>query len=57
MDVRSTLLNGFLEDEVYVKQPSGYEIYGNEDKICKINKALYGLKQGPECGTVEFMNI
>ena len=44
MDVKSTFLNGDLEEEVYIEQPEGF-ILGNEAKIvCKLRKSLYGLK-------------
>lgn len=45
MDVKSTFLNGDLEEEVYVEQPKGF-ILGNDAKlVCKLKKSLYGLKQ------------
>jgi len=44
MDVMSTFLNGYLEEEVYVRQPPGYEVDGQEDKVYRLKKALYGLK-------------
>ncbi|WVZ94178.1 hypothetical protein U9M48_040103 [Paspalum notatum var. saurae] len=42
MDVKSAFLNGFIEEEVYVRQPSGFE-----NRVYKLRKALYGLKQAP----------
>ncbi|KAK4345238.1 hypothetical protein RND71_035414 [Anisodus tanguticus] len=47
MDVNSAFLNGVLEVEVYIQQPSGYEIKGHKDKMLKLKKALCGLKQVP----------
>ena len=47
MDVKSTFLNGDLEEEVYIEQLEGF-ILGNDEKlVCKLKKALYGLKQAP----------
>ncbi|GAU45869.1 hypothetical protein TSUD_187020 [Trifolium subterraneum] len=47
MDVKTTFLNGDLE-EVYMKQPEGFVMPGNEHKVCKLVKSLYGLKQAPK---------
>jgi hypothetical protein len=47
MDVKTTFLNGEIEEEVYIEQPNGFVINGKESHVCKLKKALYGLKQAP----------
>jgi hypothetical protein len=47
MDVKTTFLNGVIENEVYIEQPQGFVIHGKEFHGCKLKKALYGLKQAP----------
>ncbi|WVZ96998.1 hypothetical protein U9M48_042569 [Paspalum notatum var. saurae] len=41
MDVKSAFLNGFIEEEVYVRQPPGFESARFPDRVYKLRKALY----------------
>jgi hypothetical protein len=45
LNVKSAFLNGELKEKVYVEQPQGFVIQGEEEKVHKLRKALYGLKQ------------
>jgi hypothetical protein len=47
MDVKSAFLNGFIEEEVYVKQPLGFESAKFPHRVYRLRKALYELKQAP----------
>ncbi|GJZ62468.1 retrovirus-related pol polyprotein from transposon TNT 1-94 [Tanacetum coccineum] len=48
IDVKSAFLNGKLKEEVYVKQPPGFESNEFPNHVCKLDKALYGLKLAPK---------
>ncbi|CAG7725449.1 unnamed protein product, partial [Allacma fusca] len=45
-DVSTTFLNSKLDEELYMKQPPGYEVRKG-DYVCKLLKGLYDLKQSP----------
>jgi hypothetical protein len=48
VDIKTAFLRGVLEpgEEVYMKQPKGFETKGKEDHIWELVKGLYGLPQG-----------
>jgi hypothetical protein len=43
MDVKSAFLNGVIQEEVYVRQPLGFESPKYPDRVYKLSKALYRL--------------
>ncbi|KAJ9562187.1 LOW QUALITY PROTEIN: hypothetical protein OSB04_007347 [Centaurea solstitialis] len=48
MDVKTAFLNGLLKEEIYMEQPEGFVVPGQENKVCRLVKSLYGLKQAPK---------
>jgi hypothetical protein len=47
IDVKTTFLNGAIEEEVYIEQPQGFEVHSRDTHVSRLKKALYGLKQAP----------
>jgi len=47
MDVKSDFLNGFINEEVYVSEPTGFEDHKQPRQVYKLKNALYRLKQAP----------
>lgn len=45
VDVKTTFLNGFLEEDIYVVQSHSFEVQGQSHKGCKLNRSIYELKQ------------
>ncbi|WVZ88383.1 LOW QUALITY PROTEIN: hypothetical protein U9M48_034910, partial [Paspalum notatum var. saurae] len=53
MDVKSAFLNGELKKEVFVKQPPGFVVAGQEHRVLCLRKALYGLRLAPRAWNVK----
>ena len=48
MDVKTTFLNGFLKEDVYVAQPKGFIDPHFPDHVLYLENSVYGLKQAPK---------
>jgi len=53
MDVTSVFLNGNMREEVYMRQPPGFVVAGQEENVYRLRKALYGLRQANAHGTLK----
>jgi hypothetical protein len=44
IDVKTTFFNGDLYENVYMAQPKGFVVEGNESLGCHLTKSIYRLK-------------
>ncbi|GKF63962.1 retrotransposon protein, putative, ty1-copia subclass, partial [Tanacetum coccineum] len=45
MDVKTTFLNDYLDEDIYMVQPKGFVDPSHPRKVCKLQRSIYGLKQ------------
>jgi hypothetical protein len=57
LDVKTAFLNGDLNEQVYMHQPQGFVVNGQEHKVCLLKKALYGLKQASRSWYEKIHNV
>ena len=38
LDVKTAFLHGDLEEQIYMKQPEGFEVVGKENHVCLLKK-------------------
>ncbi len=53
MDVKTAFLNGYIEEDVFMEQPKGFESKDGS-KICKLKRSIYGLKQASRSWNIHF---
>lgn len=49
LDVKTAYLNGVLEEEIYMRQPPGFAVQGQEELVCRLKRSIYGLHQSARC--------
>lgn len=47
MDVTCAFLYGDIEEEVYMQQPEGFVVKGQEHMVYRVRKSIYGMRQSP----------
>jgi hypothetical protein len=47
MDVKTTFINGNIDDKFYIEHPKGFVIDDKKSHVYRLNKYLYGLKKTP----------
>lgn len=57
LDIRTAYLYGEIEEEVYMRQPPGYAVRGQEKKVCRLRKSIYGLKQSARCWNKKLSSV
>ncbi|KAK4386090.1 Copia protein [Sesamum angolense] len=57
MDVKTTFLNGFVQEEIYRDQPEGFTVVGEEQKVCHLQRSIYGLKQASQSWNIRFDEV
>ncbi|KAK4389804.1 hypothetical protein Sango_2317400 [Sesamum angolense] len=57
MDVKTTFLNGFVEEEIYMDQPEGFTIVREEQKVFHLQRSIYGLKQASRSWNIHFDEV
>ena len=55
IDIITAFLNGIIDEDIYMYQPSLYKDKNQPNHVCKLQKSLYGLKQAPFCWNRELV--
>ena len=57
MDVKTTFLNGFLKEQLYMMQPEGIVYPKGANKVCKLHRSIYGLVQPSRSCNIHFYSV
>lgn len=51
---QDNILNGYLDESIYMCQPEGFKEYGQEQKVCKLKSFIHGLEQAFRSWSIRF---
>ena len=57
MDIKTTFLNGFLKEELYMMQPKGFVDLKGANKVCKLPRSIYVLVQASRSWNIRFDEV
>ena len=57
MDVKTSFLNGFHKEELYMMQPKGFVDPKGANKVCKLQRSIYGLVQASRSWNTRFDEV
>ena len=57
MDIKTTFLNGFLKEELYMMQPEDFVDPEGANKLCKLQRYIYGLVQASRSWNISFDEV
>ena len=57
MDVKTTFLNRYLEEDIYMKQPIYFTSGDGDHRVCKLQISIYGLKQASRSWNHHFDDV
>ena len=57
MDVKTTCLNVFLKEDLYMMQQEGFVNPKGANKVCKLQLSIYGLVQASQSWNIRFDKV
>ena len=57
MGIKTTFLNGFIKEDLYMIQPEGFVNPKGADKIRKLQRSIYGLVQASRSWNICFDKV
>ncbi|CAM8903118.1 unnamed protein product [Rhodiola kirilowii] len=57
IDVKTTFLNGDIDEVIYMVQPENFECGDSKNIVCKLRKSIYGLKQASRQWYFKFYQV